>query len=411
MKIVVSHPTGNRNVRAVLNGLLKKDMLVKFVTTITIRPNNFFMMILRGGLRQQLLRRSYPVPSNLIISSGFREFVRLVSHKYKLERILPGLFNYSIDAVYNNVDKVTAHQLTKLSKREKIDAVYCYEDGALETFETAKSFGLTCIYDLPIAYWETGRRLMQEEALRLPEWAPTLGGGITDPESKLTRKVQELENADIIICPSKFVQDSLPVWARNKHVIMAPFGSPTVTKLDLSIKKKDAGRPLRVLFAGSMGQRKGLGDLFAAIKLIDSSQIELVVMGSLLAPIEFYRQQLPRFTHELSRPHAQVLELMQSCDIFCLPSIVEGRALVMQEAMSQGLPIIITRNTGGGDLVKEGETGFIVPIRSPAKIAEKLAWFTDNIDKIPEMGIKAQQHAATYTWERYVNTIIKGITN
>ena len=411
MRILVSHPTGNRNVRAVLNGLLKKDMLVKFVTTIAVTTNSFFIKMLPGGLRQQLLRRSYPIPSNLIISNGFRECVRLVSHRYRLERYFKGLFSYSVDIVYKKIDKVTAHQLTKLSEKEKIDAVYCYEDGALETFETAKSFGLKCIYDLPIAYWETGKRLMQEEALRLPEWAPTLGGGITDPESKLTRKVQELENADIIICPSKFVQDSLPAWARNKHIVMAPFGSPSGPKLDLSIKKKNAGRPLRVLFAGSMGQRKGLGDLFAAIKFIDSSQIELVVMGSLLAPIEFYRQQLPRFTHESCRPHAQVLELMQSCDILCLPSIVEGRALVMQEAMSQGLPIIITPNTGGCDLVKEGETGFIVPIRSPEKIAEKLGWFTDNIDKIQEMGIKAQQHAATYTWENYVKTIIEGIIN
>src|SRR5690606_32851650 len=119
----------------------------------------------------------------------------------------------------------------------------------------------------------------------------------------------------------------------------------------------------RILFVGSMGQRKGLGDLFAAMRHFSPKEVELVVMGSLLAPMEFYKEQLPHFRYEGGRPNEQVLTLMRSCDVFCLPSIVVGRALVMQEAMSQGLPIIITPNTGGEDLVCEagqirrGETG------------------------------------------------------
>ena len=73
---------------------------------------------------------------------------------------------------------------------------------------------------------------------------------------------------------------------------------------------------------------------------------------------------------------------MRTCDIFCLPSIVEGRALVIQEAMSQGLPIIITANTGAEDLVVAEETGFLVPIRNAEAIAEKINWFITNRTKI-----------------------------
>jgi glycosyltransferase involved in cell wall biosynthesis len=100
---------------------------------------------------------------------------------------------------------------------------------------------------------------------------------------------------------------------------------------------------------------------------------------------------------------------MQSCDIFCLPSIVEGRALVMQEAMSQGLPVIITENTGGSDLVQEGRTGFLVPIRSPQAIAEKITWFLDNRFRIPEMSIAARQHSAKYTWGNYGSIILNSL--
>jgi glycosyltransferase involved in cell wall biosynthesis len=132
-------------------------------------------------------------------------------------------------------------------------------------------------------------------------------------------------------------------------------------------------------------------------------------MGSLQAPMEFYRNEFNGFTYEPGRPHAQVLELMQNCDLFCLPSIVEGRALVMQEAMSQGLPLIITPNTGGEDLIDDGVTGFLVPIRCPDEIADRIAWFADNRAALPEMSRAAQVKASQFTWEGYGQTIIKAI--
>jgi glycosyltransferase involved in cell wall biosynthesis len=100
---------------------------------------------------------------------------------------------------------------------------------------------------------------------------------------------------------------------------------------------------------------------------------------------------------------------MQSCDIFCLPSLVEGRALVMQEAMSQGLPIIITPNTGGEDLIISGCTGFLVPIRNPEAIAQKINWFIDNKCRIAKMSKKAKNHALKYSWENYAETICKSL--
>jgi len=192
-------------------------------------------------------------------------------------------------------------------------------------------------------------------------------------------------------------------------MVLAPFGSPTTGAMLAKSSSTKENSKLRVLFAGSMSQRKGLGDLFNAMKLLDTDKIELIVMGSLMAPMAFYRAQYPSFTYMPNRPHYQVLELMRSCDVLCLPSIVEGRALVMQEAMSQGLPIIITAHTGGADLIIEEKTGFLIPIRSPEAIAEKLSWFLENKTRISEMRVYAQTHAAAYTWETYGATIVSAI--
>ncbi|MDQ6763767.1 MAG: glycosyltransferase family 4 protein [Bacteroidota bacterium] len=413
--IVFSHPTGNQNVRAIVTSLFDEGMLTEFHTSLSIDPGSLWVKLLPEKIRKDFVRRAFLLPEKKIYTHSYLEFLRLLFTKIHLDYFVRREHGFaSVDAIYHKIDKSVAKRLGVLNKSNKVKAVYAYEDGALATFSLAKKLGLTCIYDLPIAYWETARRLMNEEAERLPNWANTLGGGINDSPMKLERKTKELELADVIIYPGKFVEDSLPAWATQKKLIMAPFGSPNVSGA-INFKTKDevvkGKRPLRVLFVGSMGQRKGLGDLFAAMQLLNRQDFELVVLGSLLAPIDFYKNQFPNFIYEPGRPNSEVLELMRSCDVFCLPSIVEGRALVMQEAMSQGLPIIITPNTGGEDLIIDGCTGFLVPIRSPEIIAEKLNWFNENRSKLTEMSNFAKAHADKYTWTNYTSKIIEGINN
>jgi glycosyltransferase involved in cell wall biosynthesis len=100
---------------------------------------------------------------------------------------------------------------------------------------------------------------------------------------------------------------------------------------------------------------------------------------------------------------------MQSCDVFVLPSIVEGRALVQQEAMACRLPLIATKNAGADDLIVEGETGFLIPIRSPEAIAEKISWCVKNRSRLAGMGIAARTRASEFTWRAYGDAIAAAI--
>lgn len=415
MKILVSHPNGNRNVRAIISAFDAAGILAEFDTTIAVSPDALWLKLLPDSVRQELLRRAFPLDRDKIHGTAMRELVRMIAPRLGINGLTRHESGWaSVDAVYNDMDETVSKRLPNLVKKYELKAVYAYEDGALKTFIKAKELGLKCIYDLPIAYWETGRQLMMEDSERLPHWAQTLGGGIKDSKEKLEKKTRELELADVVVGPGSFVMDSLPLWAKDKKIVMAPFGSPVVMGYNDNQSGNDIhkeNKPLRVLFVGSMSQRKGLGDLFSAIKMLNRKDVELVVMGTLLAPIEFYRSELAEFTYEPGRSHDDVLALMRSCDVFCLPSIVEGRALVMQEAMSQQLPLIITANTGGADLIIEGKTGFLVPVKSALHIAEKITWFLENRSEIPGMGVLAQKHAAKYTWERYGNEVVSSVIN
>jgi glycosyltransferase involved in cell wall biosynthesis len=403
-RLLFSHPTGNANVRAALAGLFEAGILGEFHTTIASYPGNVWNYFGKEFARRTFDERLRP----LTVQHPLRELGRMLASRLKLHQLVrheTGAF--CIDAVYRAQDRITARYMRKFP--ESYSGVYAYEDGALETFTVAGEWNLRRIYDLPIAYWQTLRQLLAEEAERLPNWKITLGGGVSDSEAKLNRKTKELELAEVVICPSQFVARSLPESAHSqKKIVVAPFGSPPAPAKGAA---RVAGKKLRVLFAGSMSQRKGLGDLFAAVRLLNRSDVELVIMGTPQAPMDFYRQELHEFIHEPSRPHAEVLELMRSCDVFCLPSIVEGRALVMQEAMSQGLPLIITPNTGGEDLIDEGMTGFLVPIRRADKIAESIDWFADHRSMLPDMSRAAQTKAGQLTWAMYGKTIAQAILN
>jgi glycosyltransferase involved in cell wall biosynthesis len=71
-------------------------------------------------------------------------------------------------------------------------------------------------------------------------------------------------------------------------------------------------------------------------------------------------------------PHHALKQIMGASDVLVLPSVEEGLALVLAEALACGCPVIASTNTGAADLISQGREGFIVPIRSPDVVAERL---------------------------------------
>lgn len=380
--IVLSHPTVNAFNRALAEALHAAGRLQAFHTTLA------------WG------RRRAAIPWSRIRVHPAREALRLAASRLGWSGLTRHESGFAcVDAVYRSLDAAVARSLTGAN------AVYAYEDGALATFRAARDRGLTRCYELPIAYFETSQRLLREEAERLPAWAKTMDG-VRDSEEKLARKAEEAKLANLVICPSRFVQRSLPEGARS---IVAEFGSPSISTESVNAANRRKDGPLRLLFAGAMTQRKGLADVFAAMKMLQRRDVELVVMGSPVASMDFYRGEWPHFVYEPPRPRAQVLELMETCDALVLPSIVEGRALVQQEALSRGLPLLVTANAGGEDLVEQDSTGWLLPIRNPQAIAQRVAWLADNRAALPEMRNAAKRKAASITWADYTRKILTAI--
>jgi len=386
---IVSHPTGNTFVKALIEELYQNELLEYFSTTIGFGENcgEIFSILKK--------RRFYNIPDAKIERFWYPELLRLLQRgaQEKKRRL--------VDQTYAKLDLKTSKEIEIKSGK----VIHAYEDGAYQTFTRAKELGIQCSYELPIAHWATGRRLLLEEAERYPEWEPTLESS-RETEDKLFRKEEELWLADRITCPSKFVLNSIPTEVRN-HIPcqVAPFGSP-VPAHNVSPKKQRNNEPFKILFVGSMSQRKGLADLFEAMKLLKKEPVKLSILGQQSMPMDFYRKQFSEFDYYPPCSNSKVHKIMQQHDALVLPSIVEGRALVQQEALACGLPIIITPNTGGEDLVEKGTTGYLVPIQSPENIAEAIRAIIENRNHKDEIGKLCQKKAIQYTWANYAQNII-----
>jgi glycosyltransferase involved in cell wall biosynthesis len=297
-------------------------------------------------------------------------------------------------------------KVASVLRHKFVNAVYCYEDTALETFREAKRQGLRCLYDLPIGYWRAGRRLLADEAERRPEWLPTMAG-LKDSEEKLARKDAELRLADRILVASSFTKMTLqecpfPI----APITVIPYGANDVLSPQDKVVRSSAGSVLRILFVGGLSQRKGIADLFEAVDTL-GAQVELTVIGRRpAAPCQALDSALRKHRWIESLPREQILEQMRAHDVLVFPSLFEGFGLVVTEALSQGLPVITTPHTCGPDVLTDGEDGFMVPIRDPQAIAEKLELLHRDRERLAAMSEAASEKAKMLTWESYRHGIV-----
>ncbi|HYG76101.1 MAG TPA: glycosyltransferase family 4 protein [Planctomycetota bacterium] len=401
--ILLSHPTGNANVRNALLAFARANILNAFWTCVRWDAQSPFNRFLPGGLRAELSRRSYPREILLrTVCHPWREAGRLVAQRagmHWLTRHERGA--YSVDAVYRDLDSRVARAL----HRSTASTVYAYEDGAAETFRVANDLGIRTIYDLPIGYWRAARKIQQEEAARKPEWAATLPANL-DSDEKLARKDDELKRAQRIIVPSHFVRRTLELAPDlSVPIDVIPFGAPALKPRE---NRRGHGRTLRALFVGSLTQRKGLSYLLDAVNALQP-HIKLTLIGRPVKMCRPLEKALTQHRWIASAPHEQILKEMERHDVLIFPSLFEGQALVILEAMSRGMAVITTSNSGGADIIDPGRDGFIVPIRSAAAIQAKLEILLCDRARLEDVSFAAQCKAATFTWEKYGERLTRAV--
>jgi len=313
---------------------------------------------------------------------------------YVLFARLPVLRRWAVKILQGRNEYFDA-KVGRIAIKNRPRAVICYDSSALLTFEAAKKVGAFCILDQVIGHIKTGVSILDEERLLHPEFADT----ILESEDSwaLLRCSKEALNADLVIAASEYVRDSLLMnGVQAENIALCPYGVDT-SQFIPEIKTND--RPFRILFVGQLSQRKGIKYLLEAFQSLRLDNAELVLMGAVAGSGDGLKSYAGLFRHVSHVPYSELPSYYQSADIFVYPSLHEGSALAIYEALASGLPVITTHNSGS--VVRDGVDGFIVPIRDVEALKSKIRLLYTNKELRAEMGQQARVQAESFTWQAY----------
>ena len=340
---------------------------------------------------QYFLRR-YGLPDNAIINQPIFEVVERALQKFPslrannnfLSTLVPSAFdNYVANHLNSNFDILIAWSSfakNSLLKAKKLNKVACLERGSTHI------------------QWQT-------EKLKLEYGKFGVNFNKTNP-AIIERELIEYQIADYICVPTNFVKSTfLDYGVPSEKLLVNPYG---VDKKQFSYRPNKNPNKFIIMFCGGITFRKGAHYLVRAFSKLNLPDAELWLVGSLDPEFaNIFRNELSGKNIYFKGPFKQddLSAIYNQCDIFCLPSLEEGQAMVLHQAMSSGLPLIATAESGAGDLIKSN--GYLVRSRSEDDLAAHLEYLYKNPVVVSEMSKKSLSQAQSdYSWDNYVDRAV-----
>jgi hypothetical protein len=278
-------------------------------------------------------------------------------------------------------------------------AVYTFNSAGLELLRYARERGLLTVMEQTIAPAEVEDRLLAEGAEASPGWEAR----VDDPlrAEFAARERAEWEVADLILCGSEFVRRGIAASAGpSERCIVVPYGVGTPVSLPV---RAAPHHPLRVLFMGVLGIRKGVPYIHQAARALKRRAVfRLVGSISLLPGAAERLSESVELVGPVPRP--EVWKHYAWADVFLLPSICEGSATVCYEALAAGLPVITTPNAGS--IVRDRVDGFTEPIRDGDAIVDSLERLATEPGLLEEMSRNASLRARDFTVAKYGERLV-----
>ena len=274
---------------------------------------------------------------------------------------------------------------------------------AVATLQRAKDLRITSFLEYPIAHHAFAQRILAEEARRQPRFAPTLQFH-TFPEAIIRRLDLEIAIADRVLVLSNFQRETfLADGVPADKLILTHLGvDPEV----FYPQPRDIDGTFRVMFCGQITQRKGISYLLEAFRLAGIRRSELLLVGSIVGDSVPWHPSAD-IRHIAWVPRSELPKLYRTADVFVLPSLVEGFPQTALEAMACGVPVIVSENTFGSDVIHDEENGFIVPIRDAPAIAQRLCELAADAGLRQRIGQEARSTAERFSWDAYGERVIR----
>ncbi|WP_414542640.1 glycosyltransferase family 4 protein [Nostoc sp. CCY0012] len=287
-------------------------------------------------------------------------------------------------------DRWVAKQLKSLDSKIFVGGETC----ARYSLEVARQKGITTILDCPQVHPDFLTSILNASADDLQIQRPE---PFDNPQIAETKGL-EFSMADILLMLSEFQKRTfLAAGFPEERMISIPYWIDTDFFQPVPIPTLSKSKPLRVLFVGSIGFRKGIPYLLQAIDLC-KTDVELTLLGSITPEIKpFLAKYEGSYTYASPTTKVGVRQHYWQADVLVLPSLVDTFGWVAMEAMACGLPIIVSDNCG----VPVPDERWRVPVMNAEAIAQKLLVLRDNWEYCHELGQIAANFAKQFTPQRH----------
>ena len=288
-----------------------------------------------------------------------------------------------------------ARQLSK----EKWDVIHGWSGVSEETLKQERGKTLQLVMR-GSAHIRAQGRILEEEEERTGLKLDRPGPWIT------AREEREYKLADRIVALSSFASKTFQAEGFGPPKLRTlPLGAntamfrPKPEVIEARCRRIRSGAPLRILYVGAVIPRKGLLDIARIVRTLPGDQFEFRLIGPVSAEAKATITELSRFAELVSKqPHNELPRWYAWGDVFVFPTVEDGYAVVLAQAHASGLPILATTNCCAPDLIKEGETGWVLPIRSPQAFVERLLWCESHREELAQMVHGAYLNFQTRDW-------------
>jgi glycosyltransferase involved in cell wall biosynthesis len=359
-------------------------------------------------LNRQALQRLYTfnysakdaqsIPPSFVKRSTTCAILNTLYQKARLSRFINRTtFNTYKDRLFeNNVNHWLQHE-------PKADIVVCWSGFLHHCLSTARRTSTKIIL-------ETGSCHTDQQAALIKKEYDSYGLTINSHNKKrqaLAR--QEYAEADLIMAPSDFVKQSFvnEGFSADK-IAVVPYGVDT--SFFTPALTKPIGNSFTFLFVGMVSLQKGIHYLLRAWQQadLDQNKTQLVIIGALQKDFLQVRHKLPQarnviFTGGISREALR--SQYQAANVFVLPSVQEGFAMVIGEAMACGLPVIASTHTGASNIINHETSGLLYNPYEIETLAGLLRWCYQNPEAAATLGQAANKQIQKHTWNDYGNAV------
>ncbi|MBD1152592.1 glycosyltransferase family 4 protein [Pelagibacterales bacterium SAG-MED22] len=294
------------------------------------------------------------------------------------------------------------HAKNSVKYLDGCDIFIGFSNSSLETLVEAKKRGIITVLERASAHYSYQQNILMDEFKKQNlKFHPN--------HYSWKRELAEYDITNYISIGSSFVKKSfIHHGVPEEKLIVNSLGVDF--KSFSQIPKKD--KIFRIIYAGSGTIQKGYHYLLQAFYELNLSNCELWHLGNLSKDIKPFLKKYkhPNWIFKGHQPQKELYKFYSQGNVFVFPSLQDGFGMVVPQAMACGLPVVCTTNTGAGDLIMDGEEGFVIPTQNVEKIKEKINYLYSNRDKCNEMGQKAKKKVSTnFTWDdygkRYINNL------